>query len=1041
MTDAFDPGHLDAIAIEEERRQTRPIALDIDGSFSGHTLNDDFLRVTSFQGDESVSQPYQFNLELRANDLDVQDIDAQESLVELMGPDLLGLWARVRVAMPYSVDRFEGPDPSLPPSWEDATPSRFFHGVINGVTMAAPGIYNLTIASPLIMLTFRNRYHVFRDHDMESLIREVLKPETDRYKLTLQFKLEGITANRVQDWLQAGENDLAFLQRVMAKASIHFYAIHEQNQLTLVFSNQTTTSQEVAIPGASQTPLALRYSYTDLKAVGAQQSDLFMELRYQLKMTPQTARSVLTRTEAQWESNKVAGFISYDEKPTGEATDSNFLHHRYYAYGTNDEESKQQLTRIYQQMDTDESSISGVSTSPLLSPGYTFELTQAANINNQMGNLMRTQFSGKVFVVTRVSHKVTDGEAYSGQIEATEVVDSGNYEGTMITPFSMDDTHQGSVIAQVVESVAPKGWRYREKNNFQVESSTYQFDDNVEHEKGCLVRFATASGDEDVFWVRLSAQMQTAPEVNAMVLISRSNDESELPEISSVLASHGSKTIQPADRRKESWTANTSWGSNYSTSYGDSIGMRFGYFSPVDFNGAKQIVESAYDNPDMLSGNYKDSSYNIGGSYGFSESDNGADGVLSASVSQGSNYNENHGLISYGYSDIGTSQNYSQVGKSVSKSVIGDYSGEVDKAAPSFVNGNVPDQSIIDLADELVDGDTYSENTIRNRTINLSGIGTDAPTWTDPSATVFSNSETLGDTVSLSKTTGDTNTTNQTTGNNTHKNTMLGNTTSNSTTLGNNNNTNIQLGNNTAKSIQIGNTTSSNLQIGNTTGSNTTIGDTTNTQTQIGKSTSTSTHIGDSKNTSTTVGDTKNSTTVTGDKNESSTVTGDSDVNSSNVGINNQVSTNLALNNSFTASLSMDNRMSTTLGNANSTEIFLGLRNSVSMQMGMFNSMSMTLGPSYDMSLKLASATSMGIKMGSSADLSINMAANIGYSVNMGVNLNMETNLGAKINLSNNAGVVVELNNGAAAIRTVEEMEAEMSTVKAKIISGILAML
>ncbi len=1044
--------------IDAVRRQTRPIALKIEASGDAGKLNDDFLRVTSVQGEENVSQLYQFNVELRADDMTQLNQAKLDTLAQLIGPDLIGLWAQLRINCATTIERFTHQPLDAPPQWEDLTPSRYFRGIITSVSMGAPGVYHITLQAPIFTLTLRNRYHIFRNKSIQDLITEILLPETANNKLVLDFRLDGATITRIQDWLQAGESDYSFLQRVIAKASIHFYFIHYQSTVTLVFSNRKTAPQEVDIPGASQLPLVLRYSYTSVQKMGRQQDDLLCDLRYQVKMVQQRVRTVLTRSEAQWEDNAVAGFTSYDQQHSSQPGSIEYQRHRSYSYGTNLDETEGQLKKLCQQLDTEQGTLSGTSTSPLLSPGYTFKLQQEAPFDENSPSQMRPQFSDRIYVVTKIQHKISDTESYTGSIEATEIsTDPNDFGGTFITPFSMESTQQGSVLAEVLESAVPRGWRYREKNNFQPELGKNQFESDVEREKGCLVRLATAKNSQDVCWVRLSQSMQTAPEVGAMVQISRAQNESELPEIN-VIASHGSKTIQPPDRRNESWTANTSWGSNYSTSYGDSISIRFGHYSPTDLEQAKKIVESSFDQPDMLGHQYKDSSFSRGGSFGFSSSDQEDSGVLSASVSQGSNFNESHALISYGVSDTGTSQNYSRVGKSVSRSVIGEYNGAVDFSNPNFINGKVPEQSIIDIADSLSNGDTYNESHIKGKTINLSGTGTSPPGYDDKSATVYSNSKTVGKMVSKSDNTGNSYNTSLHTGNSENSSQVFGNSKNNSLTIGNTDSINTQIGSTDSIHTQIGNTSSINTFVGTKEDISTTISANTsistniginnslstnisasnNLSTNVGASNNISTNVSASNNVNTTIGISNNLETFIGAKNNISTRIADTNDISTSLSNSNSIATNIGTSNSITTNISASNTTNTTLGVSNTTETFIGAKNTTSTNLAATNSTSLFLGATAETSIRLAASDSTSINIAASNSDSINLAASTSTSLNLGSSMSMNLNGASSLAMNIHGGMEISLSSGSPYINVDPRINLAQKNVETKMVTLIV---
>jgi type VI secretion system secreted protein VgrG len=171
--------------------------------------------------------------------------------------------------------------------------------------------------------------------------------------------------------------------------------------------------------------------------------------------------------------------------------------------------------------------------------------------------------------------------------------------------------------------------------------------------------------------------MQTVPEVGVTVLVSRAQDESELPEIQSIIHSNGTKVIMPSG-----WSANSHVGGSYSTSYGDGKSIRFGEKSVANLDQAKSTVDGAYS-----TGRYRETSYAQGASYSYACSEQRAGTatsdselfgpypvpkgeLLSASESFGSTYSRHHASVVSSYANIGTSYNESVTGTSESKSTV-----------------------------------------------------------------------------------------------------------------------------------------------------------------------------------------------------------------------------------------------------------------------------------------------------------------------------------------------------------------------------------
>lgn len=764
-------GHLPLgyIAIKDGRQYMRSLSFTVSAGGVGQVINSNYLRLISLQGQEQVSQPYEFTLVLRGNalndvpipqqtpDSDFADLPnlnkptAPLPTIQGVADSLLAQWGRVKLG--YS-DHFkpDSPDDTYPVDAPDSyhhLPARYFSGIVSSVSLSGPGEYTVQLASPLLPLTLRNRYHVYKNLPIAGVIVELLAPELVRYGENFHVDVTGVSglsASRTQDWLQAGETDYAMLQRLMNKAAIHFYFIHREDSLTLVFSNQPSHQQDVQVPGMADGTVRLRYSYTDIKELGRQQWDLFGNLSYKTQLTPNGVQSVLAHRESNWETNAVAKYTSYPVVDNaGDQTDYHF--YKTFSYGVNQDESKESLDYIDQQIACQQTTLTGESTNYCLSPGYAFTLTQQAinpfidstdatldptgtlvgtDTNNShpftADELMPAQFDGRTFIVTKITHQVSEHTPYSGQVEATPLPTGHEKTATevLITPFDIQDTQQGQVLATVVESAVPKSSYFFEKSDFSTEIAATSFGiadktSKVSKDKqiGCVVQFATDEGTSINHWVALSDDSQTAPAVGSMVMIGRAGNESELPQIQQVLSSHGAKTIQPTLWNNNSWMFNTNWGSNCNTNYGDSLNIHFGSAATPDLKTAMNIVQSAYDNPTVLSAKFGGANYDMGCSFSYSTTSNGAKGLANASVSQGSHFSESHSEQDYNVSYTNCRQSYSKLNKSVDISYQGYFTDSIDENNLSFINGKIPNQKIIDICDALPDGSSYSESHIK----------------------------------------------------------------------------------------------------------------------------------------------------------------------------------------------------------------------------------------------------------------------------------------------------------------------------------------
>jgi type VI secretion system secreted protein VgrG len=279
------------------------------------------------------------------------------------------------------------------------------------------------------------------------------------------------------------------------------------------------------------------------------------------------------------------------------------------------------------------------------------------------------------FVLTSVKHTASADGSYQNQFQAAPAAG-------LISGYSMQETQQGSVLGQVVAKV-PGGraedWRYYQAGYADPEHSTLSDPGAGARLRtvGVYVRLSTAAPDAAPVWVKLAPHMQTAPEPGVTVLIARAQDESELPEIQSIIHNNGTTVVMPSG-----WSANSHVGSSYSTSYGDGRSVRFGQFSIADLDAAVARLDAAYGEGRR----YREVSFAQGASYSFSCSEllagaasdmgemhgkyPGATDVLSASESFGSTYSRHHAQVVSSASNIGTAYTASTTGRSDTVSLV-----------------------------------------------------------------------------------------------------------------------------------------------------------------------------------------------------------------------------------------------------------------------------------------------------------------------------------------------------------------------------------
>ena len=687
----------------------------------GRILGTETFRLVGFSGRESVSQPFQFQLELHAN----TDLSGKDPIrfsgtqqVSFDFSDVIGRPVTVGIDEPapgQPADAHDGFAKAL--AGEDAAHLSLFNGMVVSFSMGAPGVYHLTMQPALWRLSLTNAYKVHHGKSIRDAIADILKRHKVAFSMTAVSGNDNPAVTRIQDWLQAGESDFDFIQRLMAKASIYYYFEHAATEHKLVFANRPN------YPQAYADHRRLRYTHTSEESLGLEQDDVITDYRYSRSLVSSGVMGSLVRQEAAWEKDTVADCQAYQASSAPDLGELPFYRYQVCQYGGCKDEVAWETGRVNAARDTSATELSGSSHCVRFRSGYQFQLAEGA----VDGRSIQPQLAGTPFVLTEVEHKADAGGSYSNSFKATEATG-------LITPFSLHDTQQGVVLAQVVrhENGTPPGdWRYYQKQNFDPEQES--LDQSAcqpasLHAKGVYVRFVTDQAGDAPAWVKLAPHMQTVPEIGVIVQVSRANDYTELPEIQSIIQNNGNKVVTPSG-----WTARSDVGSNYSTNYGDSKSVRFGRNSVPDLDTAVAKVTEKY-----ASGKYRDCSFSQGGGYSYSTAEQGRSGLLSDSESYGSTYNRQQGAESKSWSDIdysyrndtvGNSDSYSVVtGKSYSESTVGETENHstvnTDSKSYDTVVGEQYRKSKLGKVTDYstITGDEYRNSTIQGSSTSVSVV-------------------------------------------------------------------------------------------------------------------------------------------------------------------------------------------------------------------------------------------------------------------------------------------------------------------------------
>lgn len=714
-----DTASIDVAAIKDA--VTKKILDRYDGELlQNGILGDDIFRMHSIQGQESVSNPFSFDVELHAN------TEVPGGSVQIPFDELIGRPVTLGINLPsttFDIDYDLASHRFIEAiAGKDVGEVSLFNGIIASFSMKQPGVYTMSVKPALWKLTLTNHYRFFYQKNIKQVIAEVMCEHYIDYSVDGIAGQDNLAITRVQDWLQAGESDYEFVQRLLGKAHIYYYFTHAAKTHTAVFANCAT------YPNVFADARLLRYAFTD--ATTMQQDDVIKDYNYQKTLMSSGISSVFVTEENAAQASPTSQYHIFESNKDKQLGALPFQLYRVFQYGGSLNEVNDFTRKTIDTLETAKTAFSGASTYAAMRTGHQFRVTSGDTMR-AFDYPVRPTLDGQWFVLTQVQHHAQSEGSYTNQFQATEA-------GGLIAAFNMRETRQGSILAEVVhvdgsDALSVDPW-FGAQTDFAPEQS--QYEDflaasqpvmSPNGPQGVYVKLSSDGSNAKPFWVKLAPYMQQAPEVHSIVLISRSNDDSETPEIQSTVHSNGNKTVTPTG-----WTTNTSIGSSCSTSYGDSKSIRYGKTSPVDLPKAIDIVRQSYQ-----TGKFRDAAFSSGGSYSYSTADAGRGGMLSQSQSFGCTYSKHDGAESISYSTI--DQVYSE-------------------------------QKIIDTTSYTTISDkTYSESTI-GRSESVTTIQGESK-----------STSTIGSSVSTSTIVGDTTSTSTVNGNSTSTNTIVGINTSTTT--------------------------------------------------------------------------------------------------------------------------------------------------------------------------------------------------------------------------------------------------------------------
>ncbi len=610
-------------------------------------IDDRYVRIEQFSGQEAVSQFFEYRVELRAD-----DTLEQTGSEALSFKDIIGSPASIRVGLPRDTRSSEAhyPDPRT---------VAFFNGVIASFSFRQSGHYECVLRPDLWRLSLSNDYRLYKDMTIRDLIYHIVY-EKNGVKCDVEA-LGGIANYRSQDWLQAGESDIDFINNLLMKVNGYYYFLHDDRDHTVKFANAPAYTPIPPERGESGSCAALYYTYTRQQSLD--EDDRLENFTFEQHLVPNGACNIVAQPEAAWEDEAVAALTVFED---GSCEQAAFKRYRVFQYGATQQEAEELNDRDEAIIESDAYRLNGQSTCAKLKPGHVFCAKQAKQAEGSPRDdvaLMRPQLDERRFVVLQAQHRATATGNYSNTFTAASAAGD-------VLEHNPRNSRIGSIFGRVVskdgsvESVHKHG--LMANGNFCFDTKDFYFNEHQDAHscKGVYVVFPGLDPDMEPVWVKLAEHMQSIPEEGTTVMVGRSSDDTEVPEIQSVMQQKGNKTILVPDATME----NTSVGNNYSTSYGNSRGIRYGSKSSCNLDTAIGKIDAQY-----ATGKFKDVSYSLGASYSYSAPDNADDksGLLSQSLSYGNTISEHHGDLSKSTSHIGTSTSTSTVDTSHSTSKVG----------------------------------------------------------------------------------------------------------------------------------------------------------------------------------------------------------------------------------------------------------------------------------------------------------------------------------------------------------------------------------
>ena len=354
-------------------------------------LGKDVLLLERFAGEEDVSRPFRFTLDMLS---EKPSIDPN---------DVLRKPVTVTIVIPGGEERH-------------------FHGIVSrfsaGGKRAGLNAYRAEMVPWLWFLSLTNDCRIFQNLDVSEVITKVFKGNGFS---DFKFKLMGSPAKRVY-CVQYRESNLAFVSRLLEEEGIFYFFEHTDSAHTLILTDHP--SQVPPCPAVS------RLRMTKTQSWGMAEEALVTSA--EMVHSAVTEKIELT---------------DYDfEKPSTSlrATASGTLKDEVYDYPGNYtvKADGDKLARLrLEQKEAERDLLQGESNSPSLTCGHKFDLTEHAVASfNKSYHLLRIKHSA------RMENYTTDDAEYDYSNTFDAILSSVPYRPPLVTPKAVVQGSQTAVV-------------------------------------------------------------------------------------------------------------------------------------------------------------------------------------------------------------------------------------------------------------------------------------------------------------------------------------------------------------------------------------------------------------------------------------------------------------------------------------------------------------------------------------------------------------------------------------------------------------------